>query len=68
VIPTDQIELIIAAIRQPAIEQMIVQPGAPTMLHRHPRIYLHNHQRNTHHQQWKIDDRPKQNGAGVSTL
>ena len=68
VIPADQIELVIAAVPQPAIEQVIVQPGAPAPLRGHARVDLGDDQQNACHQQREIDQRQEQDGAAVALL
>jgi len=66
--PPDQIELIVAAVFKPAVQEMIVQPGAPTALCCHADIDLKHHHRNACRQQGEVDQRHIKNGCGVATF
>ena len=57
VIAADRLKLVEPAARQPAPQQVIVQPGAPGPLHRHARP----HRKDTEHHV-KPDEKRKQQG------
>ena len=52
-----EIELVVAAVADPAIHQIVVEPCAPTTLQRHTQISLTGAKPNTHREQNKIDQR-----------
>jgi hypothetical protein len=57
VIAGHELELVMAAVPEPAIEQMAGQPSPPSLLCGHAEIDLAGHQADTGGQQREIDER-----------
>ena len=68
VVAADQVELIVAAVAQPTVQQMIVQPRAPAPLRGHARVDLGDDEQHAADQQRKIDQRQEQHRAAVALL
>jgi hypothetical protein len=67
-VATNQIELIVAAMLKPTIEQVIGQPGAPTSLHRHAREDQGDCNHNACDKQQKVEHRQPEHGRAVEVL
>jgi len=68
VIAMHEVKLVVPPVGEPAIEQIIGQPGTPAPLQGHARIGLAHHQANAGRQQRKIDQRQGEHPARVAPL
>src|SRR4029079_14817578 len=68
VIAADEVELIVAAVRQPARDHSIREPGAPAALDTHSREYLGDAEKNAADREWKEDGREIVDGSGIALL
>ena len=65
--PEDEMQLVVAAVGEPTIEQMMGQPFAPAPLRGHARVDLHD-EADARREQGKIEQREQQHSAGVALL
>ena len=53
--PAGEIELVAAAVAQPAIQQALVEPGTPAPLHGHAQAELHDADKHAPRQQRQVE-------------
>ena len=64
----DEIELVAAAVAKPAIEQAMVEPGAPAPLNGHAQAELHDAHEHAARQQRQVKQRQRQNRTQLPAL
>ena len=67
-IAAHEVELVVEAVCQPAVEQVVVQPGPPAALRRHAGVDLDHGETHTGSQEGKVDQGKLENASGVSPL
>src|SRR5205823_12670477 len=67
-VAADEIELIVTPLRQPATNQMLIEPRAPAPLRRHPRIDQQDVEQYAYCQQREVGKRKQQDRLRVPFL
>jgi hypothetical protein len=66
--PAHEVQLVVAAAAQPAVERVRVQPGAPTPLQGHPGVHRDRRERDVRRGEGEEDERLLQHGRGVAPV
>ncbi len=67
-VAADQVELVVAAVADPAVEQMAAEPGTPAALRRHAGVDLGDRDADAGDQQREIEQRDEQHVRAVALL